>query len=121
VPVAVFALALVVGIPSIVLYPIAAVAGGGIAGFSAAWFALLGAATGGPRGGRTFGLISAISSLGIVVGAMTAAQLWERIEIRAGMRVTVVAVIVAGVALYAYREAGPAGGSTTAAAASTGH
>jgi MFS family permease len=121
VPVVVFALALVAGIPSIVLYPIAAVAGGGIAGFSAAWFALLGSATGGPRGGRTFGAISAISSLGIVVGAMTAAQLWERIEIRAGMLVTVVAVIVAGVALYAYREAGQADGSTTDPAVATGH
>jgi len=121
VPVAVFALALVVGIPSIVLYPIAAVAGGGIAGFSAAWFALLGAATGGPRGGRTFGLISAISSLGIVVGAMTAAQLWERVEIRAGMLVTVVAVIVAGVALYAYHDAGQTDGRSAAGAAPNGH
>jgi DHA1 family multidrug resistance protein-like MFS transporter len=126
VPITAFSVALVAGIPSIVLYPIAAIAGGGIAGFSAAWFALLGAATGGPRGGRTFGAISAISSLGIVVGAMTAAQLWERVDIRAGMLVTVVAVIVAGVALYAYREAGepdavtadPAGapGSLTATA-----
>jgi DHA1 family multidrug resistance protein-like MFS transporter len=106
IPVFAFSLALVAGIPSIVLYPIAALAGGGIAGFSAAWFALLGAATGGPRGGRTFGTISAVSSLGIVVGAMTAASLWEGIEIRAGMLVTVVAVVVAGVALYAYRDDG---------------
>jgi len=121
VPVAVFSLALVAGIPSIALYPIAAVAGGGIAGFSAAWFALLGAATGGPRGGRTFGLISAISSLGIVVGAMTAAQLWERIEIRAGMLVTVVAVIVAGVALSAYRDPGQADGPMGDPAVAPGH
>jgi hypothetical protein len=50
---------------------------------------------------------------------MTAAQLWERIEIRAGMLVTVVAVIVAGVALYAYREAGQTVGPTPDAALDT--
>ena len=114
IPIVAFSLALVVGAPSIILYPIAAVAGGGIAGFSAAWFALLGAATGGPRGGRTFGTISAISSLGIVVGALAAAGLWERVEIRAGMLVTVLAAIVAGVALYAYRDEAPGSSASVA-------
>jgi len=68
-----------------------------------------------------FGSISAISSLGIVVGAITAAQLWESIEIRAGMLVTVPAVIVGGMALYAYREAGQADGSTADPAVASGH
>lgn len=102
IPVVLFSLALVAGSPALILYPVAVAAGGGIAGFSAAWFALLGAATGGPGGGRTFGTISAISSLGIVVGAVSAAGLWENVEIRAGMLVTVVVTAVAGLALYAY-------------------
>jgi DHA1 family multidrug resistance protein-like MFS transporter len=121
IPIVAFALALIAGFPSIVLYPIAVAAGGGIAGFSAAWFALLGSATGGPRGGRTFGTISAISSLGIVVGAMTAAGLWEGIEIRAGMVVTVVAVIIAGVALSAYRDVVDPGGASASTEIANAH
>lgn len=104
VPILLFAAALVLGAPSLLLYLVAIPAGGGIAGFSAAWFALLGIATGGPRGGRAFGTVSAISNLGIVVGALLAARLWEEVDIRAGMLVTLVAVTVGGLALTAYPE-----------------
>jgi MFS family permease len=110
VPVFVFSLALIVSVPAIVLYPIAIAAGGGLAGFSASWFALLGLATGGPRGGRAFGTVSALSNLGIVVGALLAARLWESIEIRAGMLVMLVAIAVGGAALAAYPEARAAEG-----------
>jgi hypothetical protein len=71
---------------------------------------LLGLATGGPRGGRAFGTVSALSNLGIVVGALLAARLWETIEIRAGMLVMLVAIAVGGAALAAYPEARAAEG-----------
>jgi MFS family permease len=109
IPVFAFSLALVMSLPSLLLYPIAIAAGGGLAGFSAAWFALLGTATGGPRGGRAFGTVSALSNLGIVVGALLAARLWETVDIRAGMLVMLAAITVAGVALAAYPEARMAG------------
>jgi MFS family permease len=105
IPVFAFSVALVLSVPPLVLYPIAIAAGGGLAGFSASWFALLGTATGGPHGGRAFGTVSALSNLGIVVGALLAARLWETVEIRAGMVVMVVAIAVAGAALAAYPEA----------------
>ena len=98
IPVFAFSLALVLSFPPLVIYPIAIAAGGGLAGFSASWFALLGTATGGPRGGRAFGTVSALSNLGIVVGALLAARLWETVEIRAGMTVMLVAIAVAGAA-----------------------
>jgi MFS family permease len=110
IPVFVFSAALIVSTPSILLYPIAIAAGGGLAGFSAAWYALLGTATGGPRGGRAFGTVSALSSLGIVVGAMLAARLWETVDIRAGMLVMLAAITVAGLALAAYPESRTVGG-----------
>ena len=106
IPVFAFAVALILSLPGLILYPIAIVAGGGIAGFSAAWFALLGTATGGPRGGRAFGTVSALSNLGIVVGALLAARLWESVDIRAGMLVMLVAIAVAGIAMAAYPESG---------------
>ena len=107
IPIVTFALALVLPVPSILLHPLALLAGGGVAGFTAAWFALLGVATGGPRGGRAFGTVTAVSSLGIVVGALAAGQVWESIDIRAGMLVTVAGMVLAGVALAAYPEAQP--------------
>ncbi|HET9345398.1 MAG TPA: MFS transporter [Candidatus Limnocylindrales bacterium] len=109
IPVVVFAVALVLAAPSLVLYAIAAAAGGGLAGFNASWFALLGTATGGPRGGRAFGTVSAMSNLGIVLGALTAARLWETVDIRAGMLVTIGAIAFGGIALAAYPEGGRAG------------
>jgi hypothetical protein len=59
--------------------------------------------------------------LGIVVGSMTAAGLWEGIEIRAGMLVTVVAVIIAGVALSAYRDVVRPGGTSASSEIANAH
>jgi MFS family permease len=115
IPVFLFSLALVLSLPSLLLYPTAIAAGGGLAGFSAAWFALLGLATGGPRGGRAFGTVSALSNLGIVAGALLAARLWETVDIRAGMLVMLVSIVVSGLALAAYPESRPAVGVEPAA------
>jgi MFS family permease len=105
IPIVVFAVALVIPAPDTLLHLLALAAGIGVAGFNASWYALLGIATGGPKGGQAFGTVSAVASLGIIVGALAAGQLWESIDIRAGMLVTVVAMAVAGVSLAAYPEA----------------
>ena len=113
IPIVGLAVALVLPTPDVVLFVLALAAGGGVAGFAAAWYALLSVATGGPRGGRAFGTVAAVSSLGVVVGALAAGQLWESIDIRAAMTVTIVSMALAGVTLAAYpgtpRNAMPAG------------
>jgi hypothetical protein len=48
--------------------------------------------------------VSALSNLGIVAGALLAARLWETVDIRAGMLVMLVAIVVSGLALAAYPE-----------------
>jgi MFS transporter, DHA1 family, multidrug resistance protein len=63
--------------PRIFLYASSILAGGGVAGVQASWYALLGDATDGGRRGRVFGTVAALGNLGIIVGATLAAQLWE--------------------------------------------
>ena len=98
-----FGFGLVAGLPQPVVYGLALLAGGGLTAFSASWYALL-ADTASPRRlGRTFGVINAGSTLGIVAGSLVAAELWTRVDIVAGMLVGVVMPLVAGAAMLAYR------------------
>jgi DHA1 family bicyclomycin/chloramphenicol resistance-like MFS transporter len=106
IPIVALAVALVLPTPSILVFPLVFLAGGGVAGFTAAWFALLGIATGGAHGGRAFGTVTAVSSLGVIVGALAAGQTWESVDIRAGMLVTVIAMALAGIILAAYPDRG---------------
>lgn len=98
-----FGLGLVAGIPQLPIYLLALVAGGGLTAFSASWYALLADAAGEARLGRTFGVVNAISTVGIVVGSVTAAELWSRIDITAGMMVAVVAPCLSVAAMLAFR------------------
>jgi MFS family permease len=102
-PIAVFAALLLLGAPRPLIWLAAIPAGGGVAGFGAAWYALLAATTGGVRGSRAFGTVSAISSLGIAIGAMAASVLWTVVEIRAGVAVTLVALAIAAGAMLVFR------------------
>jgi MFS transporter, DHA1 family, multidrug resistance protein len=77
--------ALIVGAPVAVLYASAALAGGGFAAASSSWFALLAIATEGGRRGRSFGLVSAVSNLGVIVGASIVSTAWATIGLQAGM------------------------------------
>jgi MFS family permease len=107
IPLVALAGALILPTPTILLYLLALIAGIGLAGFNASWYALLGAATGGPEGGRAFGTVAGLSSLGAVVGALLAGRLWESVDIRTGMVVTVLAMAAAGLILAASRPAKP--------------
>jgi len=64
--------------PRPVLYLVSVLGGAGVTALEASYFALLAEATDGGRRGRAYGWISALSSLGIVVGAIGASQIWDR-------------------------------------------
>lgn len=103
IPIATFALALVAGLPQPVIYTTAVIAGGGLTAFSASWYALLADVAGERRRGRTFGVMSAISNGGIVVGALVAADLWTRLDIGAGVWSAITALALAALAMAAFR------------------
>jgi MFS family permease len=96
-------------------YAIGFLAGAGLTGYNASWFALLADVSGERRRGRTFGIVSGISNGGIVVGALAAAQLWERVDIAWGQAFAMAAVLTAGAAIVAFRP--PSRDSTPAGAA----
>lgn len=73
-----FPIVFVAELPRPVLYLVSIVGGAGVTGLEASYFALLADATDGGRRGRAYGWITALSSLGIVVGATGASQLWDR-------------------------------------------
>jgi MFS family permease len=77
------------------LYGSAIIAGAGLTGSGAAWYALLADATGGGRRSRQFGTVAALSNLGIIVGATLASVLWESLaDVSIGF-------IIAGIAIVA--------------------
>jgi hypothetical protein len=53
--------------------------------------------------GRVFGIVSAAATIGIVIGSVTAAELWTRVDITAGMMVGVLAPLVTVAAMLAFR------------------
>ena len=78
-------LALFVGAPVFVLYASAVLAGGGLAAAQSSWFAMLAVATDSGRRGRSFGLVSALSNLGVIAGASIASTAWSTIGLREGI------------------------------------
>ncbi|MCA1587683.1 MAG: MFS transporter [Chloroflexi bacterium] len=112
VPIAAFSLSLVLGLPQIPTYATAILAGAGITGYNASWFALLADVAGERRRGRTFGIVSGVSNAGIVVGALAAAELWSRVDIAAAQVFAIGAALAAGAALIAFRPPPGAGMGT---------
>lgn len=103
IPISAFGFGLVAGLPQLAVFALAFGAGGGLTAFSASWYALL-ADTGGERRlERTFGVISAASTGGIVIGALAAAELWSRIDIVAGMLLAALAPLLSCAAMLAFR------------------
>ncbi len=98
-----FGLSLVLGLPQPVIYGIAFVGGGGLTAFSASWYALLADTAGERRMGRVFGIVSAASTIGIVIGSTGAAALWTSVDIAAGMLLGAVLPLVAVGALLVFR------------------
>jgi predicted MFS family arabinose efflux permease len=98
-----FGLGLVLGLPQPVAYALALLAGGGLTAFSASWYALLADSAGDRQIGRIFGVVSAFSTVGIVVGSITAAELWTRVDISAGMLFGTLLPLVTMLAMLAFR------------------
>jgi MFS family permease len=94
---------MVIGLPHVAIIGLAFLAGGGLTAFSASWYALLADTAGEHRLERTFGVISAASTGGIVLGAVSAAELWSRVDITAGMLLAGAIPLVACVAMFAFR------------------
>lgn len=101
VPAVMFGIALVAGLPREVLYVVTYFTGAGIAAFHASWFALLNEASPPERRGRTFGVVSAISNLGTVIGALAATSIWEIVSIEGGVLTPSVAAALGAFALLA--------------------
>ena len=107
IPVALFGAVLVLAAERPIVWAVAFIAGGGLTAYNAAWYALLADASETRRRGRTFGIVSAISNAGIVLGATAAAQLWERVDLSAGVASASVVTLLAIVPL-AFLRLGPA-------------
>ena len=103
VPLAGFAIGLVAGLPQLAVFALAFIAGGGLTAFSASWYALLAETAGERRLSRTFGIISAASTVGIVGGALGAAELWTRVDITAGILLAALMPLIACAAMLTFR------------------
>jgi MFS family permease len=102
-PVATFGLALFAGLPQSAILAVAFITGGALTAFTASWYALLADVSDQRRRGRIFGVVSALSNTGIVIGATVAAQAWERVDVGAGMLTSSMAMGLAAAAMLAFR------------------
>ena len=71
------AMSMVLAAPIWVVFGTAIFAGGGLAAAQSSWFALLTVATDGGRRGRSFGYVTALSNLGVVIGATVGSRAWQ--------------------------------------------
>ena len=70
VPITAFGLALVLGLPRVVVYAVSFFTGSALTAFNASWFALLTEQVPAARRGRVLGILSAVGIVGTVVGAL---------------------------------------------------
>jgi len=98
-PVAAFGATLVAGAPKIGVYAISVLSGGALTAFTGAWYALLSQASPSARRGRTYGLVSAGSNFGTVIGALVASGVWQRLTLGAGLLSASVPVLLSGLTL----------------------
>jgi MFS family permease len=95
---------MIVHAPVLVIFGSAIVAGGGLAAAQSSWFALLTLATDGGRRGRSFGLVTALSNLGVVAGATLASEIWQASSIDRALLVAAGFMILATASLVLVRE-----------------
>jgi len=71
------------------------------AGEQSSWFALLAVATDSGRRGRSFGLVSALSNLGVIAGASIASTAWAVTGLQGGI-VSATAFLVLAIGSLAF-------------------
>lgn len=98
------------------IFATAIAAGGGLAAAQSSWFALLTVATDGGRRGRSFGVVTALSNLGVVVGATLASGIWQDAGIDRALLVAAGFMALATGSLVLVREPCEPVGSGPAAA-----
>ena len=104
-----FPIAFYAELPRLVLYPVSILGGAGVTALEASFFALLADATDGGRRARAYGWITALSSLGIVVGATAASQVWDRTgNVGLGLLMSGVFLLLAAAFLLLYPRDRPA-------------
>jgi MFS family permease len=114
----VFPVAFEAELPRIVLYPVSILSGAGVTALEASYFALLADATDGGRRGRAYGWISALSSLGIAVGATLASQVWAATgDVGVGLLMTGAFLVLVIAFLLLYPRDRPSAVGTTSAPA----
>jgi len=109
IPVSLFGLALVFGLPRYVVYGVSLLTGAALTAYNASWFALLTTVVPASRRGRVFGVVSAVANSGTVIGALGASALWQSVDLAYGLVMSSVAVLGAGLVLLTLpREVRPA-------------
>lgn len=96
--------ALIAHAPVPIIFLSAIGAGGGLAAAQSSWFALLTVATDGGRRGRSFGLVTSLSNLGVVVGATLASEIWQSAGIDRALLVAAGFMVLAAASLILVRE-----------------
>jgi predicted MFS family arabinose efflux permease len=56
-------------------------------------------ATDGARRGRSFGFVTALSNLGVIVGATLASQVWQRVGLAEGLATASIFLVLAALSL----------------------
>jgi len=101
IPASLMGLGIVFDLAHPLLYALMFIAGGGMAGFTASWFALLNEAAPKGRKGRTIGVVSALSNVGTIAGALGASALWQLVGLPYSLVLASGFILTAGLALVA--------------------
>jgi MFS family permease len=120
IPVALFGVALVTGMPRALLYASAYAAGAGLTAFFSSWYALLTIAVPATRRGRVFGVVSALGNVGTVAGSLGAAAVWQGVDLGLALVLASTMPLLASLSLIALPADRVAARSTPAAAAAGG-
>ena len=102
-----WAVLLLVGVPREIVLLTSILAGGGLTVAQSSWFAMLGEATGGGRRSRSFGLVAALSNLGIVAGAVASSAAWQAFDVQVGLATSLGFIGLGLAALLLVRRAAP--------------
>jgi len=118
IPASLMGLGIVFDLAHPLLYALMFIAGAGMAGFTASWFALLNEAAPQGRKGRTIGVVSALSNVGTIAGALGASALWQFFGLSYGLVFGSGFILMAGLTLVALpSDARPRRGAALAAPA----
>ena len=118
IPASLMGLGIVFDLAHPLLYALMFIAGAGMAGFTASWFALLNEAAPQGRKGRTIGVVSALSNVGTIAGALGASALWQFFGLSYGLVFGSGFILMAGLTLVALpSDAHPRRGAALAAPA----